>query len=185
MVGRLPSVAGLGVSSASSLVMALRRCLCFRRAIAPFRFFHLASPANAEELMDVADKPEVVLLAQPLLPALDSPVNKFDDPAAFQADEVVMVGLGQLVFVPEAPVADIQLADEIHLFQDIQRPVNSGPGNGDSPPAQGEKDVVALPVSLAGQDVLHNGQSLRGQSQGLCPQGQFKAVEVFGWDFHN
>lgn len=145
----------------------------------------MAFPTNAEEQVDVTDELEIMFPAQIFLLSLDPPVNKFADPAAFQANEVVMVGLGQLVFVSEAPVADIQLANKAHLLQNVQRPVNSGSGNGDSPPTQGEKDVVALPVSFAGQDVLHNGQPLRGQSQGLCPQGQFKAVEVFGWDFHN
>lgn len=84
----------------------------------------------------MTDEVEMMFPAQILLLALDSPVNKFDNSATFQADEMVMVGLGQFVLVTEASVADVQLADEAYLLKDIQGPVDGSPGDRDSPPPQ-------------------------------------------------
>ena len=133
----------------------------------------------------MVDELEIVLLAQPLLLALDPAIHKLDNPAASQADEVVVVGLGKSVFVPEPPVADVHLADEANLLQYVQRPVDGGPGDGDSPPTKGEKDVVALPVFLAGQDVFQDGQALGCKAQGARAKGLFEVVDVFRSDFHN
>ncbi len=135
--------------------------------------------------MDVADELEIVLLAQTFLLALDPAVHKLDNPAAFQADEVVVVGLAQLVLVPEPAVADVQLADKANLLQYVQRPVDGGPGDGDSLIPQGEKDVVALPVFLAGQDVFQDGQALGCKAQGARAKGLFEALDVFRGNFHN
>jgi hypothetical protein len=78
-------------------------------------------------------------IGQPADRSLQSGIVKRDKPPALIADHVVMVGTGGIhELVPRDAIADVDSADEIVVLQELEYPVDTGPGD---PPRPGR--VVA------------------------------------------
>ena len=84
------------------------------------------------------DQSKIVLLGQMHLAGLDLLVDKLNNPAAFEANHVVVVGLGLLVLIAEAPITNVHFANKTPFFQYLQGTIDGGPGNGNLFSAQGE-----------------------------------------------
>ena len=126
----------------------------------------------------------MVLLGQMHLAGLDLLVDKLDNPAALEADHVVVVGLGQLVLIAEAPITNVHLANKTPFFQYLQGTIDGGPGNGNLIAAQGEQDVITLAVLLAGQDILQDSYALAGETEPFSLQGILEMLDIAIFDSH-
>ena len=106
--------------------------------------------------MTMLQQPESILGSDPVLSALNLLIHELNNPAATEADHMVVVCLSHLVLIAEAAVPNIHFAHEAHLFQDIQCPVDGSPGNRYFPLSERKIDIIAFPVLFTPQHIFHD-----------------------------
>ena len=141
--------------------------------------------------MAVSQQSKAMFSGDFLLPPLDLVINKLNYPAAALADHVIVMGSmplppvpGKVIFIAEAAVPDIHLADEVHLLENIQGTIDGGPRNWNTGVFQGEVDFIYLPVLVAAQDICQNGAALGSQTQVFALERLLEVFQFSGGNFH-
>src|SRR5688500_15075898 len=88
----------------------------------------VAVEGDAVELHPVIDEPEAELFGDPLLKKLELVIDKFDDIARLDVDQVIVMRFRRR-FVAGAPVAEFVAFEDSGLLEQADRAVDRGDGD--------------------------------------------------------
>ena len=107
---------------------------------------------------------EVLVRADFFLELVEPFVHEFDEIAALEADQVVVVWLAECLLIAGAVLGKSVFGDEAAILEEIQSIVHCGPGDFSPAGYQAVVEVICIEVSLALRDGGENRHAGRGES---------------------
>ena len=111
----------------------------------------------------------------------DRRAHKLDDPATMRADQVVVGQPWVNMFVEEAALSEMMLANQTRLHEKLQIAIDRGSRDPDAAARQRREHRLRIDVTVLREDLLAHRQSLGGHPQTLAADEFSELVKLAGW----